>query len=198
MDAGLHLRARHPAQLPARRAGRAQAPAMQLNVDATRMSQAFTGSGYIQQIVAGEVGEFVQRYRAATATGGPGLAHALQPGLNKAWFGSLMEIINNVTMLSIILTGAALIREREHGTIEHLLVMPVTPTRSCWPRSGRWAGGAAGRRMSLHLVVQGLLQVPIEGSLPLFMAGRRCTCSPPPPWASSWPRWRAACRSSAC
>ena len=39
----------------------------------------------------------------------------------------MMEVINNVTMLSIILTGAALIREREHGTIEHLLVMPVTP-----------------------------------------------------------------------
>ena len=28
-------------------------------------------------------------------------------------------------MLSIILTGAALIREREHGTVEHLLVMPA-------------------------------------------------------------------------
>lgn len=26
----------------------------------------------------------------------------------------------------IILTGAALLREREHGTIEHLLVMPLT------------------------------------------------------------------------
>ena len=38
-----------------------------------------------------------------------------------------MEVINNITMLSIVLTGAALIREREHGTIEHLLVMPVTP-----------------------------------------------------------------------
>ncbi|MDT9146168.1 hypothetical protein RSW78_26440, partial [Escherichia coli] len=49
------------------------------------------------------------------------------PNLVHAWFGSLMEIINNVTMLSIILTGAALIREREHGTVEHLLVMPVTP-----------------------------------------------------------------------
>ncbi|MFX7052608.1 ABC transporter permease, partial [Acinetobacter baumannii] len=49
------------------------------------------------------------------------------PNLEQTWFGSLMEIINNVTMLSIILTGAALIREREHGTIEHLLVMPVTP-----------------------------------------------------------------------
>jgi ABC-2 type transport system permease protein len=42
-------------------------------------------------------------------------------------------------MLSIILTGAALIREREHGTIEHLLVMPVTPPRSCSRRFGPWA-----------------------------------------------------------
>jgi ABC-2 type transport system permease protein len=38
-----------------------------------------------------------------------------------------MKIINNVTVLSIILTGAPLIRERVHGTIEQLLVMPVTP-----------------------------------------------------------------------
>ncbi len=38
-----------------------------------------------------------------------------------------MAIINNITMLAIVLTGSALIREREHGTIEHLLVMPVTP-----------------------------------------------------------------------
>jgi ABC-2 type transport system permease protein len=49
-------------------------PRVQLNVDATRMSQAFTGSGYIQQIVAGEVAEFVQRYRGSrAAAGGPGL-----------------------------------------------------------------------------------------------------------------------------
>ena len=105
-----------------------RAPAIQLNVDATRMSQAFTGNGYIQQIVAGEVNEFVQRYRSTAA---PPVDLALRmrfnPNLEQAWFGSLMEIINNVTMLSIILTGAALIREREHGTIEHLLVMPVTP-----------------------------------------------------------------------
>lgn len=30
-------------------------------------------------------------------------------------------------MISIILTGAALIREREHGTVEHLMVMPIKP-----------------------------------------------------------------------
>jgi hypothetical protein len=38
-----------------------------------------------------------------------------------------MGIINNVTMLAIILAGAAIVREREHGTMDHLLVMPLTP-----------------------------------------------------------------------
>ena len=47
------------------------------------------------------------------------------PTLNSIWFGGVMELINNVAMLSVILTGAALIREREHGTLEHLLVMPI-------------------------------------------------------------------------
>jgi ABC-type transport system involved in multi-copper enzyme maturation permease subunit len=83
-----------------------------------------------------------------------------------------MEVINNVTMLSIILTGAALIREREHGTIEHLLVMPVTPFEIM--TSKVWAMGLVvlvACTLSLLGVVQGLLAVPIEGSLLLFLAG---------------------------
>ena len=60
----------------------------------------------------------------------------------KAWFGSVVQIINHITLLSIMLTGAALIRGREHGTIEHLLVMPVTPAQIMLPRSGPWPGGA--------------------------------------------------------
>ena len=75
-------------------------------------------------------------------------------------------MINNVTMLSIVLTGAALIREREHGTIEHLLVMPVTPfeimTSKIWSMG---AGGARSLRASpSSSSSQGLLSVPIEGS----------------------------------
>ena len=105
-----------------------RAPAIQLNIDATRMGQAFTGNAYIQQMVASEVNEFIQRCRSSAV---PPVDLALRmrfnPNLEQAWFGSLMEIINNVTMLSIILTGAALIREREHGAIEHLVVMPLTP-----------------------------------------------------------------------
>ena len=150
-----------------------RSPTLQLNVDATRMTQAFTGSGYIQSIVAGEVNAFVQGHRAAAA---PAVDLALRvrfnPELNKSWFGAVMEVINSITMLSIVLTGAALIREREHGTVEHLLVMPVTPFEIM--SSKVWAMAlvvlvAAG--LSLAFVVQGLLSVPIEGSVALFLAG---------------------------
>ncbi len=146
---------------------------IQLNVDATRMSQAFTGSNYIQQIVSDEINEFVRRYRKPTELPVElAVRMRFNPNLTQAWFGSLMEIINNVTMLSIILTGAALIREREHGTIEHLLVMPVTPTEIMVAKV--WSMGlvvlvAAG--LSLTFVVRGLLHVPIEGSVALFLAG---------------------------
>ena len=147
------------------------APAIQLNIDATLMSQAFTGNSYIQQMVANEVNEFVARYRS-TAVPPVGLALRMRfnPNLEQSWFGSLMEIINNVTMLSIILTGAALIREREHGTIEHLLVMPVTPTEIMLSKV--WSMGLVvlvAALVALVFIVQGLLHVPIHGSVALFM-----------------------------
>lgn len=148
-------------------------PTIQLNVDATRMSQAFTGAGYVQQIVSGQITEFMQRYRSDGL-----LPVALEtrmrfnPNLTQSWFGALMDIINNVTMMAIILTGAALIREREHGTIEHLLAMPVTPGEIMISKV--WSMGlvvliAAG--LSLVFVVQWLIGVRIEGSVPLFLAG---------------------------
>ena len=148
-------------------------PDLQLNVDATRMSQAFTGSGAVQQIVMGEITEFVQRQRG---TAQPPIDLVLRarfnPALEKAWFGSLMQVVNYITMLSIILTGAALIREREHGTIEHLLVMPVTPTEIMLGKV--WSMGLVvlvAAALSLNLVVRGVLGVPVDGSLPLFFTG---------------------------
>lgn len=146
-------------------------PSIQLNVDATLMSQAFIGNGYIQQIVASEVSEFVQRHHSIpVAPVDLALRMRFNPNLEQAWFGSLMEIINNVTMLSIILAGAALIREREHGTIEHLLAMPVTPAEIMLAKV--WAMGLVvlmAAMVALVFVVQGALHVPIQGSIMLFM-----------------------------
>jgi ABC-2 type transport system permease protein len=148
-------------------------PEVQLNVDATRMSQAFTGSQYIQQIVTEEVNAFVQRHRG-TETPPVELAMRTRfnPNLENSWFGAMNELINLITMLSIVLTGAALIREREHGTIEHLLVMPVTPGEIMFSKV--WSMGLVvllAASLSLTFVVQGLIKVPIEGSIPLFLAG---------------------------
>ena len=150
-----------------------QQPTIQLNVDATRMSQAFIGSGYIQAIITNEVRAFAQRYQeVAQPPVDLALRARFNPELNKAWFGAIMQVINQVTMLSIVLTGAALIREREHGTIEHLLVMPVTPFEIM---SGKvWSMGLVvllAAAFALTVVVQGWLAVPIQGSVALFLAG---------------------------
>jgi len=148
-------------------------PSIQLNVDATRMSQAFIGNSYVQNIVNGEVAAFVQGHRAIAALPAElEVRVRFNPNLSSVWFGSVMELINNITMLSIILTGAALIREREHGTIEHLLVMPLTPFEIMMAKV--WAMGlvvVVVATVSLVFVVQGVLAVPIEGSIRLFVLG---------------------------
>ncbi|MDX9686742.1 ABC transporter permease [Halopseudomonas formosensis] len=173
MDAGRYTFALYIPQGFQRDVMANRSPDLQLNVDATRMSQAFTGSGAVQQIVQAEINEFLQRERVASQPPVDLVVRArFNPSLEKAWFGSLMQVINYITMLSIILTGAALIREREHGTIEHLLVMPVTPTEIMLAKI--WAMGLVvlvAAAASLHLVVRGVLGVPVEGSLPLFFTG---------------------------
>lgn len=150
-----------------------RSPAIQLNVDATRMSQAFTGSGYIQTILNGEINAFLRGYRAKEVQPVELVLRArFNPELSQTWFGAVMQVVNSVTMLSIILTGAALIREREHGTVEHLLVMPVTPFEIM--TSKIWAMALivlVSALVCLVLVVQGLLAVPIRGSLVLFVFG---------------------------
>ncbi len=151
-------------------------PEIQLNIDATIMSQAFIGATYIKSIALGEVNEYLTGTRDSTATPirlAPRVRY--NPNLTGVWFGGVMEVINNVTMLTIILVGAAFIREREHGTIEHLLVMPLTPFEIMMAKI--WANGVAvltGVTFALTVMVQLVLNVPIAGSLPLFLACAVC------------------------
>lgn len=148
-------------------------PEIQLNVDATRMAQAFSGAGYVQSIISAEISEFQNRYRADTATEADLVLRArFNPSLNGGWFQAVMGISNSVTLLALILSGAALIREREHGTIEHLLVMPVTPLEimvsKIWSMSLVVLLGTA---FSLVVMCEWVLGIPLQGSLLLFLAG---------------------------
>jgi ABC-2 type transport system permease protein len=150
-----------------------RSPNLQINVDATAMVQAGLGSGYAQQIVTNEIDDFLSRAEGAP----PSLVNlvariAFNPNVTTAWFTSVMAVINNITMLAIILAGAAVVREREHGTMDHLLVTPLTPFEIAMSKV--WANGVvitAATGLSLYVIVRAFLQVPIAGSIPLFLGG---------------------------
>jgi ABC-2 type transport system permease protein len=148
-------------------------PALQIEVDATAMMQAGLGSDYLQEIFTAEVSKFVTRTEGAPPDPvALTVRVAFNPNATTAWFMSVMGIINNVTMLAIILAGAAVVREREHGTMDHLLVMPIRPFEIALSKI--WANGlvitvAVG--LSLTIVVERLLSIPVAGSIPLFLVG---------------------------
>ena len=148
-------------------------PAIQLDVDATAMVQAGLGAGYVQQIITTEINNFLSRAEGIQVSPVNLVVRiAFNPNVDTAWFASVMGIINSITMLAIILAGAAVVREREHGTMDHLLVMPLTPFEIAMSKI--WANSvvitmAAG--LSLYIVVRMVLGVPIAGSIPLFMVG---------------------------
>jgi len=154
-----------------------RAPGLQLNVDATLVDEAYIGSVYMQSIVDGDASDFAQGYSSATPLPAELDSRMLyNPNLIQAWYASVMELINNVTMLSIILSGAALVREREHGTIEHLLVMPLTPFEIV--ASKVWSMGLVvmvAAVFALEAMVRGFIGVVISCSAPLFLFGLTIT-----------------------
>jgi ABC-2 type transport system permease protein len=147
-------------------------PTIQVNVDATAMAQAGRGAAYIQNAIGEEVLRFVRAPPAAQPPVTLITRAKFNPNLQDSWFLSVSQLINNITMLAIILSGAAVVREREHGTVEHLLVMPLRPSDIMLAKI--WSSAVVivlVATVSLEVMVRSLLQVPIAGSVALFMAG---------------------------
>ena len=153
------------------RAGRN--PDVQVSIDATAMQQAGIGAGYIRAIVSDRIASFLKR----TEESGPKpvelvVRRLFNPNAVSSWFKSVVAIINQISLLTVILTGAAVIREREHGTLEHLLVMPLTAFEIAMAKV--WANGLViliATAASLFLIVQMALKVPFAGSVPLWFFG---------------------------
>jgi ABC-2 type transport system permease protein len=128
---------------------------------------------YIQNVILNYVTEFMSGREGFAGAPVKIVTRAkFNPNLKDRWFTAVMQVINNITMLTVILTGAALIREREQGTVEHLLVMPVVPAEIMLSKilaNGTVVVAAAG--LSMISVVEWWLQVPIAGSRVLFLGG---------------------------
>ena len=147
---------------------------VQINVDATAVAQAGNGANYLKTAISNEVQNFI-----AGREGGSGGAPInlvvrakFNPNLRTSWFSAMTQVINQITLLTVILTGAALIREREQGTVEHLLVMPVVPAEIMLAKM--FANGLVilvAAMLSLQFVVHWWIGAPIAGSLLLFLLG---------------------------
>jgi ABC-2 type transport system permease protein len=149
-------------------------PTIEVITDATAMSQAGRGPSYIQKIITKEVEPFWSgRSNSANRELVKLVTRArFNPNMQQSWFVAINQIINNISVLAIFLTGAAVLREREHGTIEHLLVMPLSPYELMFAKI--WANGLVvviAAMLSLFLVVRGAIGVPIAGSITLFLCG---------------------------
>ena len=150
-----------------------RSPVVQVAVDATAMAQGGLGMAYINEIVLRETMDFLKVKAFDSMLPTKSVIHVLfNPNSTTSWFTSIMQVINNVTVLSVVLVGAAVIRERERGTLEHLLVMPVRASEIAMAKivaNGLLILVAVG--LSMWLVVGGVLRVPVGGSLTLFLIG---------------------------
>jgi ABC-2 type transport system permease protein len=151
---------------------RGAAPTAEIIADATVMAQAGRGPGYIGNIMNREAMRF---WPGRADPKNQELAKLntrvrFNPNVVQSWFVSINQIINNISVMAIFL--CAVLREREHGTLEHLLVMPLQPYELMFAKI--WANGLVvivAALISLFLIVKGALGVPVAGSIPLFALG---------------------------
>jgi ABC-2 type transport system permease protein len=146
---------------------------LQINVDATAVAQAGNGANYLKTAISNEMQNFIARRGGPPANPINLVVRArFNPNLRTAWFSAMTQVVNQITLLTVILTGAALIREREQGTVEHLLVMPVVPAEIMLAKM--FANGLViliAAMLSLQFVVHLWIGAPIAGSLLLFLFG---------------------------
>ena len=140
--------------------------ALQVDVDATAVSQAALGALYIEAIVAREIA------RGRESDARPIVRTRFNPNHESSWHVSMVELMFVVTLFSTVLPAAALLREREHGTVEHLLAMPLRPLElmlsKVWPNTIIVTLGAV---LSLYVIVYGLFGAPVRGSVMAFIGG---------------------------
>ncbi len=149
----------------------------QVIMDGTQSTSATIAGAHIATIANGYNVELLERRWRATgaAVGVPQVDARIRveynPNLLETWFSSLLEVLNQVTMISMLLAAAAMVREREHGTVEHLMVSPLRPAElfaaKVIPVVALVPLAALG---SVFGIVHGVFGTPVRGSVVLFYA----------------------------
>lgn len=148
-------------------------PQIGLSIDATAMTQAAIGSNYISQIFTRERQEFLRQQNHSITPIKSVINILYNPNYTTQQFMGAMQLVGNLTLLTMLLVGAAVIRERERGTIEHLLVMPIRSSEIAIAKilaNGFILLFVVG--FSLRFIAHGLLDTPLpNGALLRFLFG---------------------------
>ena len=150
--------------------------AVQLQVDTTNAPQGLSAAAYAARIV----GRFSSDLALSRLGGEPGddmlmplvnSAHRVwfNQGQDETWFQSISHILRMITLFAFLLPAAALVREKERGTVEQLLVSPVTPLQIMLSKVlAMTLVILAATALALATVLKPVFGVPIKGSLALF------------------------------
>lgn len=151
---------------------------VQLLVDASKVTLGFLASSYAARRV-----ERYSEERSAERLGRLGLSAAALPAIEnrrRAWFnfslddqwpGSLSVLLMMMTLSCVMLPAAAALREKEKGTIEQLLVSPLSPLEIMISKVVAMVlVTVLGSILSVYVVLQPVFGVPMRGSATLFFA----------------------------
>lgn len=150
--------------------------AVQLLVDTTNSPQGLSAAGYAARIV----GQFSQEL-IMTRNGQTGSSSTTVPMIlsdhrvwfnqdqNETWFESISHLLRMITIFAVLLPAAALVREKERGTVEQLLVSPLTPAQIMLPKVVAMTLVILGATaVALFGVMLPVFGVPIRGSIALL------------------------------
>lgn len=154
-----------------------QTAKVQLLVDTSKATRGYLASSYSVRIGAEFSQEWAQRHGARH--GAKGALPVIEsrphtwynPDLNEAWFATISELLTMMTVVCVLLPASALVREKERGTIEQLLVSPLSPFQIMFAKVlAMTLVILLGSAVSLLGIMRPMFGVPVRGSLALFFA----------------------------
>jgi len=165
---------------------RGETALVEVLVDGSNSNTAAILSGYVNQIIANYSSRVLKDARNAqimARTGGmggiPSMPQAGLVGQNRVWFNPDLQsrdyfipgvVVNIISLVTIILTAMSIVREKEIGTMEQLMVTPIRPFELI---IGKLLPFAVIGVFEVALVTTGaflVFRVPLHGSLLVLFA----------------------------
>lgn len=141
-----------------------RAPRVQLIVDGSDSTSAVVGLSYASRIVTAAGGR-------PEASAGVELASRVwyNPDLRSRWFYVPAILAMVLMLVTMILPSMAVVREKEMGTLEQIIVSPIRPWQLVLGKLFPFACVGFLDTLLVSAVAVGLFRVPLRGSLGLLV-----------------------------